>query len=521
MFWADNILEGRTGKEWINDAWTPSGMVHMGGLKGPVIHDVLFKILKQQKKEVKFTFGFDDFDPIDGLPPELRKSHTQYLGVPIFIAPAPHGNGSFGDYYGNKMRHFFEELHIEAEIYLASDYYKKGIYNDAITYVLDHADKVRNVYEDMYKKPISKDWYPFQIVCPKCGKLGTTRVVAWDGEKVSFVCEPNLVKWAQGCNYKGEISPFNGNGKMPWKVEWAAKWATFGVTIEAAGKDHASAGGSYDVASKICEDVFNKKPPLKIPYEFFLYNGKKMSSSKGLGLHALELLEVLPREIARFLMIKSPPNQAIEFNPNETLIIPKLFDEYDRAREEYNNGSNSDLARVFELSQISDTQIPKIYDIPRFSLVVNLIQMPNVDISTRFQAERDWRGSGDAKSTKYRINLIHERQKYAKVWLEKYAPESEKFMVQSNLPSQAKNLSKQQRDLLQRISQELEKHWSAEDFQKALYEWAKELRLSSKDAFSAIYQVLIGKDHGPKAAWLILSLDRDFVKKRFKETTEN
>lgn len=37
MFWADKLLESRIGDEWINDAWTPSGMVHMGSMKGPVM----------------------------------------------------------------------------------------------------------------------------------------------------------------------------------------------------------------------------------------------------------------------------------------------------------------------------------------------------------------------------------------------------------------------------------------------------------------------------------------------------
>jgi lysyl-tRNA synthetase class I len=41
MFWADELLQNmqsipasRPEKEWINDAWTPSGIIHMGGLKG-------------------------------------------------------------------------------------------------------------------------------------------------------------------------------------------------------------------------------------------------------------------------------------------------------------------------------------------------------------------------------------------------------------------------------------------------------------------------------------------------------
>lgn len=47
------------------------------------------------------------------------------------------------------------------------------------------------------------------------------------------------------------------------------KMVDFGVTIEGAGKDHASAGGAYDVARKICKDVFGQEPPIPVPYEFF------------------------------------------------------------------------------------------------------------------------------------------------------------------------------------------------------------------------------------------------------------
>ena len=67
----------------------------------------------------------------------------------------------------------------------------------------------------------------------------------------------------------------------------------------------------------------------------------------------------------------------------------------------------------------------------------------------------------------------------------------------------------------------MQKEWDAENLQTELYEWAKELGLSSKEAFSAIYISLIGKNHGPKAAWLILSLDKAFVQKRFQEVASS
>lgn len=487
MFWADKILENRKGNELVNDAWTPSGIVHMGGLKGPVIHDTLFKIIKEQDREVKFTFGFDDMDPIDGLPPELRGSHEKYMGVPIFKAPSPDGNGSFGDFYGNKMRALFKALGISAEIYLASEYYKKGIYNKAIKHVLDNAEKVRKVYEEMYKKPVSKEWFPLQVICPNCGKLGTTKVLGWDGKEVQFECSEDLVKWAKGCSAKGKVSPYDGNAKMPWKVEWAAKWWTFGVTIEGAGKDHASAGGSYDIAIKLCEEVFSSNPPLKLPYEFFLWDGKKMASSKGIGLTSEELLEVIPPEVVRFLMIKTEPNTAVEFNPNQTQIIPKLYDDYQKVFEE--------KSRIFELSQIEkDKLISKV----RFATLTQWVQMPNMEEEIKREGAEEW-------------------AKYAKVWIEKYAPEDEKFSIQKELPKVGQNLSAKQKELLLRVSKEMNNKWEGEELQTRIYDIGKELGLKGNETFEAIYLSLLGKNHGPKAAWLILSLDKEFIKKRFSE----
>ncbi len=494
MFWADKLLEGRDGREWVNDAWTPSGIVHMGGLKGPVIHDVLYKILKKQGKNAKYTFGFDDMDAVDGLPENLQEKLGEYMGIPVCNTPSPDGNGTFGEYYAQVMRDMFGKLNIEAEIYLASDYYKKGIYDEAIRFVLDNADKVRRVYSEMYSKEIPDTWFPLQVVCPNCGKVGTTTVTGWDGNKVTYECSPTKVKWAQGCGNKGEIEPFGGNATMPFKVEWAAKWWTFKVTIEGAGKDHASAGGTYDVARKLVKDVFSQEAPLWLPYEFFLYDGKKMSSSKGLGLTGQDLLEVLPPELVRFLMIKTEPNTAVEFNPFGTQIIPKLYDDYLKAAFEFENKTGSETARAFELAQIGEVNVPPQF---RFLTLAQWVQMPNMEDEIAKEGLSEW-------------------AKYAKVWVEKYAPDSDKFLIQKEFPD-VSGLSDGQKDYLKSLASLFEREINAEDLQTAIYEKAKEKGITSGDAFKSIYTAFLGKDHGPKAAWLLQSLEKSFVKKRLSE----
>jgi len=483
----------------INDSWTPSGEVHIGSLKGPVIHDVLYKILKEKGIPVFFRYGFDDYDPIDGLPPNLLKSHSSYFGVPLSNAPAPFDEkGSFAEFFAKKMQTLLEKLGVKPdELYRTSNLYKSGRFDEAIRIVLDKVEKVREVYEKIYEKRQGKDWYPLQVVCPKCRKVGTTKVVGWDGEKVKFVCLENLVEWAKGCGYKGEISPFGGNAKMPFKVEWAAKWALFGVTIETAGKDHASAGGSYDVATKIVEEVFEKPAPKKLGYEFFLVGGKKMSSSKGLGITGEELLEIVPAELARFLMIKTDPAEAVDFDIKGTYVIPKLYDDYQRFAEAYFSHKSDDYSLIFKLSAIKKIKKPPVV---RFSTLVQWVQMPNMEEEIRKNGAEDW-------------------AKYARVWVEKYAPDKDRFIIQKNLPEAVNKLSDKQKRFLLSLSKKLESANDPSDLQRIIYELSEKEGIPSKDAFSAIYISFLGKTFGPKVGPLIFSLEKEFAKQRLSEAS--
>ena len=503
MFWADKVAAELKKRnlplEWVDDMKTPSGRIHVGALRGVVIHDLVYKTLQSKGVKTKYTYIFDDHDPMDALPVYLPKEKFEkYLGMPLYKVPSPApGFDSYAEYYAKEFQTVFNAIGCQPEIIWATELYLNGKMNDVIKDCLDKADVIRAIYTELYKKEVSKDWYSFNVYCPKCGKVSTTRVYDWDGEKVSFVCEVERVKWTKGCGFEGKISPFSDkkgiSGKIPWKVEWAAKWKALGITVEGAGKDHMSKGGSHDLASLVCKRVPNYPVPYPIAYEHFLIGGKKMSSSKGLGVSSAEMLEILPPELLRFLMVRIRINQAINFDPNGD-IIPKLFDEYQEAAF----SKDSDKQRIFELSQIGP--VKKVSEV-RFSTLAQWVQMPNMESGIKKEGLEEW-------------------AKYARVWLDKYAPDEEKFLVQKELPSVVKSLSEKQREFLRRISSELNKNWEAEEFQKQLYEWVKELGLPSKDAFSAIYLSLIGKDHGPKAAWLILSLDKEFVKERFEEASK-
>ena len=91
----------------------------------------------------------------------------------------------------------------------------------------------------------------------------------------------------------------SGNGKLTWRVEWAARWKIFKTTCEPFGKDHAASGGSYDVSSVISEKIFDYPAPYPVPYEWITLDGEAMSKSHGVFFAPEEWLKVGPAESLR------------------------------------------------------------------------------------------------------------------------------------------------------------------------------------------------------------------------------
>lgn len=517
MFWVDEIVEDILKKipkdsYLITDWMTPSGHAHIGSLRGLIVHDLVKRGLGEKGKNAVFQFGFDDFDPMDGLPAYLDKSWLEHMGKPLCNIPAPDGkSGSFAEQYTREFIEVCGRLGFRPKIVYASENYKTGKFDESIKIILDSAAEIRKIYKEVSGSDKGSDWYPFQVVCPKCGKIGTTKVISWDGKEVSFRCEENLVEWAKGCGYEGSISPFGGNGKMPWKVEWATRWVVFGSDIEGEGKDHFAAGGSRDIANAIMRRIFKKEPPYDIHYEFFLVGGKKMASSKGLGVTAIDIYDFLSANVLRFLFVRSKAKRAIEFQPeNET--IPLLYDEYDRMARLYQKDPNNDLARSYYYATNNIEKDQPQY-LLRFSKIAYMLQMPQVDIMDYAKKEKGTELLEIEKSE------IGDRIKIARKWLKKFAPDSYKFTIAEKLPPQAKNLTAEQKEFLGKISDIIKEKesWTGEELHPKIHEIRKEMNIDPRAAFSAIYLSFIGKDSGPQAGWLLSSLHKEFVIKRLRE----
>lgn len=516
MYWADDIAEQVLARKKalfrVHDYKTPSGRIHIGSLRGVVIHSIVTRVLKAQGAKAEFTYGFDDYDPMDGFPVYLPESFRQYMGMPLSTIPSPEpGFESFGQFYAKEFIEVFHGLGITPNIVWSSEMYKSGKYNEAIRISLDKADVIRRIDKAVSGAERREDWYALSVICPDCGKIGTTRVFAWDGEQVSFKCEPAMVKWAEGCGYEGKISPFDGNAKMPWKVEWAAKWYIFENDFETAGKDHMTKGGSFDVAAEVVKQVYDKEPPIgrQYPYEFLLIGGKKMSSSKALGASAHEIAKMLPTHLLHFFIAKTKPSRHLEFEPGG-MTMPSLYDEYDRAITACHTDPETDLAKTIQYTKTDSQVIP--HYMMRFSKVAFLSQLPNIDV---WQVAKEEKGSD--LTAEDRVELT-DRLNYAERWLADYAPEEFRFELQKSLP--AVNLSNQQKVFLAKVHNIiLAGQLSGSELHEKLHALKSELGIPPKEAFSAIYQIFLAKDSGPQAGWFLAALDRGFVLKRLEEVT--
>ncbi len=523
MFWADELAAGLSGPQVVNDSKTPSGTVHVGSLRGVVLHDAIARALRDHGLPTVFRYGVDDLDPMDAQALLTPDAVDRYMGVPLAHVPAPEGSdaASYARYFvGELFMGTFAGLGITPEIYWMSELYGDGTMDPYIRTALDGAERIRELYWEISKVAKEPGWLPLSVICEQCGKIGTTLATDWDGTTVAYTCKPDHVAWARGCGTSGRVVPGGGRVKLPFNVDWAAKWSLFDITVEGCGKDLATAGGSRDRSDAIAREVFHREPPLNVAYEFLNIGGRKMSTSKGTGATAHAIADLLPPELLRFLFLRHKPRRAIEFDP-EGDTIPGLFDEFDRiaaavAGKPTRGELPAEPAAILRQSLVdpdADVTVEAARFRPPFRHLALLVQVPGVDVEARMAAEKG--APLDAREQA----ILEERMRVARAWLDELAPERYKVEVQAALPESVTGLTEAQRIVLATLAGEAEATGpgSGAAWQDLIFGTSQAHGVSSGDAFAAIYLAFLGRTNGPRAGWLLASLDPGFVARRLRD----
>lgn len=489
IHWADVIADEllkRSDKHRIATGITPSGHIHLGNLREMLTADAVRRAVIDKGGKAELIYIADTFDPLRKRYPFLPKEYEQYVGMPLSEIPDPEGcHKNYAEHFLQPFLESLEILGIPVRVERADEMYKEGRYEEAIRTSLQQRDKIAKIIEEVTGRKLEEDWYPFMPLCEECGRINSAKVVGFDDKWIYYRCS---------CGHEGKAS-YRGGGKLTWRVDWAARWKILGITCEPFGKDHAAAGGSYDTGKRLAREIFGIEPPYPIPYEWIHLKGVgAMSSSKGIVIPVREFLDVLPPEIVRFIIIRAKPKRHIDFDPANLLELVDEFEEGIRKKD-----------RSVELSLVGDVEYS---DVPFRHLVVagqiakwDLERVLEILARTGYEVDEVTRRD------------VERRLKYAKNWLEKFAPDRLKFEIAESV--EPSKFSDEERRFLKEFAEKLSEDMSAEDIHNAVYAVARELGMKPAKAFQAIYKAILDKTYGPRAGYFIKSVGVEWAKKRF------
>ena len=337
MHWADSIakaLSHRGNDHVIASGITPSGEFHIGHLREILTSDIIKRACLHQNPDanIQFVFFVDDADPLRKVYSFLDNSYEQFIGHQLAKIPPPDKNGapdferfnngkgmSYADYFLEPFKQALEILGVEIDEYISNyQAYKTGKFTDQARAACNQADQIREIIERVSGRELDEDWFPWNPIDAE-GCMDGITVTGW---------EDPIVHWKDSNGNTGQSDVTKGEGKLPWRIDWPAKWAWRKVTMEPFGKDHGAAGGSYDTGKEIV-GLFDALPPYPTTYEWISLKGAgAMSSSTGVTIGPLESLRLVPPEIMRYLIARSQPKRHIDFDTGNALI--ELADEYQR-----------------------------------------------------------------------------------------------------------------------------------------------------------------------------------------------
>lgn len=486
---ADILQRFPEGEIRVSSGISPSGPYHIGHFREALTADGLAWGLKQAGRQVRHLHFVDNFDPLRRRYDFLPASFEQYVGWPIYLVPDPE------DCHESYAAHFFAQFEqaagamgIELEVYSSVAEYQQGRYTELMEQAVQQQTAIKQILEEQSRRQLPDDWTPIQLL-----------------QEDKVFRNISLSEWP-------EVKPLVGEGrvKFSWRVDWPARWRAFAINAEPYGKEHATKGGSYDTGKAIVA-LWGGEAPYPVPFETINRPGetKKMSSSLGNGVAPAEALEIMPAEILRYFVLKSRPNRVLVFDSG--LGLYNLIDEYSRAELAVQSGAPHPFTEAYRVAAAGKEQ-KTIASVP-FS---HLVAVHQAALGDQAAALDILKRTGYEQTVAAERDVLLRELDYVANWLDKYAPAEVKFELQQQLP--AVELSQQQKEFLAQLARALieQDRWEGQQVHDAIYATKEALGIEASTAFAALYRVLLGQDHGPKAGWFLASLERNWLLKRLK-----
>jgi len=480
-----------------------SGFPHIGSFADCARAYAVALALQEGGFKSEYIAFADDLDGLRKVPAGLPKSLKKHLGYPVTSIPDPYNcHKSYGEHMSFLLLEALDACDIKYTFMSGKEAYEKGFFNEEIKTLLMNAKRIGEIVREEVGQEKFVEVLPYFPICSNCGRIYTTKAHEFlpNEDKVLYACEGMEVKgrWLEGCGHKGETDYRKGEGKLSWKVEFAARWKALDIRFEAYGKDIAD---SVRVNDRICQEVLNWPPPSHVQYEMFLdKSGKKISKSAGnvftpqvwfrYGSPQSLLLLTLKRFVGtRSLSVTDIPQYMSELDELEEVYFGKKT--VTNAKE---RAKLTGLYRYVWLLHVPSK--PGIH--APYNLLTYLTKVAPQGSETEFIIEK-LRDYGYVKEEV--PDDLKKRIEYALNW-------TQDFM---EIKERAVKLSGKEISAVKELIQTLQTETDEEQIQGAIFSIARKHAIQPPRFFKTLYTILLGVPEGPRLGPYIVAMGRENV----------
>ncbi len=479
-----------------------SGFPHIGSFADCARAYAVALAFQERGFESEYIAFADDLDGLRKVPAGLPKWLRKYLGYPVTSIPDPYNcHKSYGEHMTSLLLEALDACDINYTFMSGKEAYEKGLFNEEIKTLLMNAKRVGEIVREEVGQEKFVEALPYFPICSDCGRIYTTKAHEFlpKENKVLYTCEGMEVrgKWLEGCGHKGEADYKKREGKLGWKVEFAARWKALDIRFEAYGKDIAD---SVRVNDRICQEILKWPPPAHVQYEMFLdKSGKKISKSAGnvftpqvwlrYGSPQSLLLLTLKRFVGtRALSVTDIPQYMNELDELEDICLGKkpIPDEKEKAK----------LGGLYMYCRFFKPPTPSVH-VP-YNLLTYLAKVAPKGSETEYITEK-LREYGYVKEEV--PGDLEKRIEYALNWMQDFTEIKEKAI----------KLSDQEVNAVKELIQILQTEKDEELIQGNIFRIARKHAIRPAKLFKTLYEILLGVPEGPRLGPYILAMGQENV----------
>ncbi len=507
---------------------SPSGPVHLGNLRELMVPHLVADEVRKQGAPCRHILSWDDYDRLRRVPGGFPASFAEHIGRPLTAVPDPCGrHQNWAEHFKEPLRESLARLGVLVTEISQTQMYTSGAYTEQIVTAMRRRADIRAVLAKYQTKRTDDQdddeprnaaaYYPFKPYCAPCGRDDTT-VTAYDDEttEITYTC---------ACGARVGPTPIREvAGKLVWKVDWPMRWAYERVTFEPAGVDHSSPGSSFTVGGELVSKIFGGEMPLHFGYAFVGTTGgsSKMSGSAGGAPTPSDALEIFEAPLLRWLYARRRPEQSITLAFGQE--VGRVYDEWDALSRRVADGTADVPARTV-FARASGTAEGPLPVTPRPLPFRTLASVADITAGDQAQILRILRDltAGDPIGS---LDEVRPRLDCAQAWVAGYIAPADRTQVRDQPDAERLAvLTDSERGAVKLLTERMADDWSLDGLTTLLYGIPKlqrglsisapptpELKADQLAWFRLLYQLLVGKDRGPRLPTLLLALGQDRIR---------